>query len=151
MGTISPQYVAGFFDGEGCVGLYRNSGGTKTYRPRARFTNTNRKVLVEIQNKYGGCLYSAKSDKGENFIHRLDISRKDALHKLFEEIREYLVIKDTQVDVLMDYLGGKIDGDKAKVRLRAMKTIDHVLNAELLGYDYIEHKLNNRPELLAAA
>lgn len=151
MGTISPQYVAGFFDGEGCVGLYGNSGGTKTYRPRARFTNTNRKVLLEIQKAYGGCLYSSKSDKGENFIHRLDISRKDSLRKLFGEIREYLVIKDTQADVLIDFLDGKIDGDKARVRLRAMKSIDHVLNAELLGYDYLERKLNNLAELQVAS
>jgi hypothetical protein len=53
--TISPEYLAGFFDGEGCIGI-TVSGKERQVKLRLILVNTDYEFLEEIQRQYGGSL-----------------------------------------------------------------------------------------------
>src|SRR6266581_5281355 len=48
--TLSPEYVAGFFDGEGCVHFFKD----KPHSMEITFSNTHRGVLEDIRTALGG-------------------------------------------------------------------------------------------------
>jgi hypothetical protein len=50
-------YIAGFFDGEGCVRIARQK---KSYRVRVGFTNNDLTLLTWVQSILGGRLYQKK-------------------------------------------------------------------------------------------
>lgn len=54
MGHISKAYVAGLFDGEGCVDICRNR---RYWALRAKITNTDIDTLKRIQAIFGGALH----------------------------------------------------------------------------------------------
>lgn len=55
-------YVAGFFDGEGCVNFTRSRGGSLVIR--ALLTNTNRQILEMISEAFpGGSIIELKHGK----------------------------------------------------------------------------------------
>ena len=58
---VTPEYFAGFFDGEGSVLIYQRRRGARgrfqPYNLRATVTNTNREVLVVFKNAFGGGVY----------------------------------------------------------------------------------------------
>lgn len=56
---VSPEYLAGFMDGEGSLMIARaksTSSDRFHYRARIAVSNTNRAVLRSIQRRYGGIL-----------------------------------------------------------------------------------------------
>jgi hypothetical protein len=64
---MSPEYLAGFFDGEGCIDvqrMYPKEGQGRLYvRPRIRVAQTAscRVVLDELRNRFGGHLSARAS------------------------------------------------------------------------------------------
>lgn len=64
---MSPEYLAGFFDGEGCIDtqrMYPNTTGRKRFycRPRVRvaMADSGRSVIDVLRREYGGHLTSRK-------------------------------------------------------------------------------------------
>lgn len=56
-------YLAGFFDGEGCVGIYpTQTKGGNSYRVEVQVSGTEREPLDEFVNLYGGKVYFTKID-----------------------------------------------------------------------------------------
>ena len=51
MSEVTVEYVAGFFDADGCVSIHDRDGGMND---RLRFTNTNKNILIYIQEKFCG-------------------------------------------------------------------------------------------------
>jgi len=68
---MSPEYLAGFFDGEGCIDvqrMYPKEGQGRLYvRPRIRVAQTAscRVVLDELQKQFGGYV-AHRAHKREN-------------------------------------------------------------------------------------
>ena len=60
---ISDTYIAGFFDGEGSIGIYRNGQGN--FHLRTQLTQnvlpSTEELLVELRNRFGGNLSRMKS------------------------------------------------------------------------------------------
>lgn len=48
---LTKQYMAGFFDGAGCVNMTRSRASVF---PRVLIVNTNREILEQFQRQYGG-------------------------------------------------------------------------------------------------
>ena len=86
-------YVAGFFDGEGCVSFCRVRS---SFYPRVLITNTDLYVLKEIQNKFGGDIRKLVGRK-KNWkqCYMLRICWSSAVDFL-DKISPYLRIKDRQ-------------------------------------------------------
>ena len=97
---ITPQYWAGFFDGEGCISCSRNDKGT--LHVSVSITNTNLSILDALARQYGGKVYfknkystkhsqaySWQTQKYSNFI---------------SDILPFLLIKKEQALLALDFL-----------------------------------------------
>jgi hypothetical protein len=51
------RWLAGFFDGEGCVILASSNGG-RLYYPRLTLAQKDRSILQAVQSKFGGHLHT---------------------------------------------------------------------------------------------
>jgi hypothetical protein len=58
---ISIEYLAGFFDGEGHIGVITTT--KDCYKLHMTLTNTNELILQSIKAEYGGRLYRIKRNK----------------------------------------------------------------------------------------
>lgn len=85
---LSKEYIAGFFDGEGCIG-YKFFTGKTFRRYRVGITNQNRDILVAIQKIYGGKISKKTNLKA---CYELWMYKKEAT-KFLTEIEPYLINK----------------------------------------------------------
>jgi len=104
---LSPKYLAGFIDGEGSLMIARWKSPRYTrvyYKPRVSISNTNREVLEEIQQIYGGILANQPPRKAAwRFAYQL-IWTDGMVGPLLSVIRPYLVTKRIQLGVLEDLI-----------------------------------------------
>lgn len=94
--TKDAIYFAGFFDGEGHVGMY--AGG----RNVVTLTNTDIRPLLRAQTIWGGSITS--QDRSRQFAIR-DLYRwtvyGHAARPFLEDVRPFLLLKGEQVDVYL--------------------------------------------------
>lgn len=61
---LKDEWIAGFFDGEGSIGIYRN--GQRTFHLRTQITQNasaaTKEVLSALQNRFGGNLARMRGD-----------------------------------------------------------------------------------------
>ncbi len=104
---LSPKYLAGFIDGEGSLMIARWKSPQYTrayYKPRVSISNTNREVLEEVQQIYGGILANQPPRKAAwRFAYQL-IWTDGMVGPLLSVIRPFLVIKRIQLGVLEDLI-----------------------------------------------
>lgn len=108
---MSPEYLAGFFDGEGCIDvqrMYPKEGQGRLYvRPRVRVsqTATCRFIIDELHKRYGGSVSHRKHGAGNqrDSISWEFLDRKGMV-KLLSEIIPHLVIKREQAKLAVWWL-----------------------------------------------
>lgn len=98
--SVSDQYIAGLFDGEGTLRISYNG---KQYQLLASLGMTDRRPIDALSNRFGGWI-ETRSNAGTNwkavFIWRA--SSKGAL-LLIEAIGPYLLVKNEQVRVALEF------------------------------------------------
>src|SRR3990167_9987731 len=62
--TTEIAYIAGFFDGEGCILIKHANQGGNSYYVIAHITNTNELILGMVKNLFGGNI--RVQEKGRN-------------------------------------------------------------------------------------
>ncbi len=87
-------YVAGLFDGEGCVNFYYHGKGTIV--PRIFITNTNKELLEDLKNAFGGWVGAHKKHTGWKQGWQWTLSNSKAVAFL-EKIQPWVRIKDKQI------------------------------------------------------
>jgi hypothetical protein len=107
---IDKAYIAGFFDGEGCVGYY-NASQTSSRRPSyfhasVNICNTDPRVIMWIQEVTGiGVSRITKFKDGKRrWAYQWQIGKKADVIDFLSTIRPYLRVKGEQVDVLLIHL-----------------------------------------------
>lgn len=95
---ISLEWLAGFFDGEGYIGIY---GRKRNWRLLAGIAQCNKEILTQIQTQFGGCLYaklrrSVKHNQG----WELRWSSQEAA-TLLKQLFPYLRIKREQAEFVL--------------------------------------------------
>lgn len=110
-------YMAGFFDGEGYVGISSDKPAWKKggvyYRMRVNVTQKDPTVLLNFKNIYGGTL-----TKGNDGVWKWYIDGKKACAFL-SDIMPYLIIKKEQAKLALEFSSlntGKGKSTKAKER-----------------------------------
>jgi len=103
---ITWEYLAGFFDGEGCVN-YANSGSQRTYRIRLTFSQSRKrgyellfkiKAFLEKEKCKLGKIYTSGYIKDiEKQGWQLQITEKNSTKKIMEALLPYLEIKKLEV------------------------------------------------------
>lgn len=82
--TSKIAYIAGFFDGEGCIRIKKANQGGNSYYIIAHLTNTYPKTLKEVKQLFGGSMrvqekgvnkkvynWSITSDEASDFLRTL--------------------------------------------------------------------------------
>lgn len=92
------SYLAGLFDGEGCIGYYFKSK-IKCHVASLAIYNTNTKVMQWIKDKTGyGGIYLNKG--GKHCGWQWQLNSRSQIIEFLKVIRPYLIIKADQVDLL---------------------------------------------------
>lgn len=120
-------WLAGFFDGEGCVQINRTREGN--YRLFVQLSQNRRSILEEVQTEFGGAIYESTRAW---FWHLTGVPAWDFL----QEVRPYLRIKGPQVAVAEEFMatfahtrsGVRVPGEIKLLRSRLHKQI-HDLKA----------------------
>lgn len=107
---ISKEYLAGFFDGEGCIYLgYTSASGTKKKYPSlivtlAQSGEEGLKLLLQIQKNYGGRLHHKKKIKvSHKEAYQLRWRGKNAILFL-DLIGKYLNIKQQKASDVCNFM-----------------------------------------------
>jgi len=106
---LSPQYIAGLFDGEGSIHIEKNLAkpGSKIWRRGYRnncyrlvvaIVNRNLRVLRMLKEEFGGTIMIHKSGFSKKSLpaYQWRITDNRAL-KFLETIKPYVIIKEPQV------------------------------------------------------
>lgn len=99
---IPAQYLAGFIDGEGSIGIYRRQGNEYL---RVVIANTNRDILSEVSIQYGGSVHRMHQRDKHPFwkpCYVLVWTDKAAL-KIVETVYPYLHIKRLQAQLARNF------------------------------------------------
>ena len=111
MANLHLAWLAGFIDGEGTIGLRTRQGRKghkRTYwEPIVALCNTRQDILLLVQQEYGGSLWASDNAPSRPAHHKpcsqLRWTDAEALH-LLEKIRPYLVLKDRQADLVIEFI-----------------------------------------------
>lgn len=98
---LSPEYIAGFFDGEGSIDIrYRTTNGGRydRFELRCAISQVYRKPLDMIQALYGGSV----AERRGGAIHHYVVTGAQA-NALLEAIRPFLVVKADEADVALEF------------------------------------------------
>jgi hypothetical protein len=123
---ITREWLAGFYDGEGCLSLirrFRKDKGYQTFSPQIDLTNTNQEVMEAIVNfleSHEISVYVNKTKKHPKF-HRdngrchkqrmiIRIARMANIRKFLIFIIPHLVLKRQQALLLLEFVNTRAEG-----------------------------------------
>src|SRR5690348_6220371 len=109
------HYMAGLFDGEGCIGIYERSvkhSGTGAVSPYIGLvmtvSNTHKEVIRHIKERCGGVVgfsmrYPRKRDGSlRRTLYRWSAQSKEAPH-ILRQIFPYLIVKRDQAALALEF------------------------------------------------
>lgn len=106
---LEVAYLAGFFDGEGCILIYKNYFKYKNYLPRPSYLVSIELVqkfdvrpLRLFQKTFGGIL-RVKTHKNVSIHSVLSLYSKDEVKKCLETLLPFLVIKKIQARLALKF------------------------------------------------
>jgi hypothetical protein len=111
---ISPEYLAGFWDGEGCfyMGLQKakHPDNPKLY-PKAQVLlsqsgDDGLKLLEAIQAQYGGSIYThlkPGQHRAKKTAYKIWWNKGEAI-QLIHILLPYLILKKTEAETVLQYL-----------------------------------------------
>jgi len=138
---ITPQYLAGFLDGEGCITVYAGTKRDRTHHtPAVRLSNTFLPVLLAIRQQYGGSLYVA-SKKTENRIqaYGLTWSGVNKVRGILEVVKDFCIVKKAEIDFMLNEWLPGITRKPRRIRISDEELLlRQTLTKQLKGLKHIE-------------
>lgn len=88
--TNDVAYIAGFFDGEGCIRIKKASQGGNSYYIWVAITNSNKEILDYVVGIFGGSVKKAERTPNKTIYHLLITSSEatDMLKTILGFLRE---------------------------------------------------------------
>lgn len=130
---MSPEYLAGFFDGEGCIDcqrMYPTQGRARFYvRPRVRIAqaNSGRMVLEALHQEFGGSILERKSQKPtQQASASWEFLDKEGIRALLVTMLPYLTIKREQAKLVVWWLenaSGRYGGRGIRPNIEAARKL----------------------------
>lgn len=141
-------YLAGFFDGEGCVGYYKRADKSCkfSYVSLVALSQTDFRPILWVSEKVGFGSVITKNGK-KHIEHQWTTNKRQHVHEFLEAILPYLILKKEQAEILLAHL--QVEGfepfkkgsvtsevvarrDEVYLKLRALKTSNMLpLTAEI--------------------
>lgn len=105
---LDMAYLAGFFDGEGHVGIYERSdkqnGGS--FRLEVGVTQCDPRPLYRFQEYFGGAVRLARPQKGTvKDLHVWRLSTLDEKEKFLSAMDQWCRVKSSQVGLALEFIG----------------------------------------------
>lgn len=108
--NLSNEYVAGFFDADGSIGVYARRGrGGQNYQVNVAIANSGKHgeiICQHLKDKYGGTVTFRKSKKEDTqrpiFWWRL--TGGNVIEKFILDILEFSIIKKDQLGLSLQYI-----------------------------------------------
>jgi len=96
-------YIAGLFDGEGSVAIYRENSRLKynSFLYMATITNTNREVLDYVQHLLGGSITTEDRTPIKNKTCHRWVLKSDKACEFFHMVHEFSIIKKRELEIAM--------------------------------------------------
>lgn len=114
-------YIAGLFDGEGSINIFRkqNKSGSNSYYLEITITNTDFPVLNWLQSVLGGRVDKTSNVKLQSSrpLRRWRASCKDA-HRILLVLLPYLRVKKIQAELAIEFQAAvalKVRGQKSSL------------------------------------
>ncbi len=98
-------WAAGFFDGEGSVGLFRARMGGKVMTLRIRVGQRTREPLERFVLLWGGNIWHRKANDHQSEFYEWSKNSRPGYEALIE-MEPYLVVKLPHVRVARDFMSG---------------------------------------------
>lgn len=125
---LSPQFAAGFFDGEGSVIITRqlNPGYNPSHNVRVHITQRRGAILEYFVEKWGGGLYETKrASTGRTYIEWV-LSKRELVREFLSAIRPFSFVKRDEIVSALDFIDRRDelsfqDRDEAKENLAKLK------------------------------
>ena len=140
--TTEIAYIAGFFDGEGCVRIKQSNQGGNSYYVIAHITNTNPIILKKVQELFGG--NTRLQEKGRNKpVYNWYITSSEA-NDFLKTLQPFLIEKKSQAELGINFHENKekmTPKDKEKTYKKMMS-----MKKEIIGNIYENANLLNDNE-----
>jgi len=156
---LSPQYLAGLFDGEGCVSL-TVSGKSRRVIVRVSIVNTDENILNLLKNQLGGMMASRQNpDHPDWKMFRSITWGNNTAEHFLKLIEPYSIIKSRQIKLALEFLefkkqkeGRFVDGltprkDNPKCLRFVRKLAPEVIIREQ-QYKNMMHDLNRKGQVV---
>ncbi len=134
---ISKKYIAGFFDGEGCISTIESFLVTKYVKyPRVQLqisvTNTCEGILQEISEIYGGLVRPQNTLPNRTQCYSWTLTGKQQMRKFLEDILQYLYIKRNEALLALEFIETLREENLGSVGLDAgIHTLRHEIHLKL--------------------
>jgi len=102
---MKEEYLAGFFDGEGCITLTKcgiSKTGVQKYRVEIQVTNTVKTPLIEYEKLFGGSIHKQVRDHPLRDCYKWTVTNKKA-HKFLSTMIPYLIIKKDEALIALEW------------------------------------------------
>lgn len=108
MNKLTAEYLAGFFDGEGCVYISKHKGKKNNpyYAVRLTIANTYKPVIDLIEEAFDGFTQRTSAEKSDNqrSAFACEIYRKDKIKEFIKMILPYTIVKKEQLIMALEFL-----------------------------------------------
>lgn len=110
-GPLSNQYVAGLFDGEGCITttLEYIKGKYDIYpriRMQVQIANQDTQIMDLLMEWFGGgCIDKHGGDSRRNPCYAWRISGKASMLRFLNYVKDSVIIKKPQVELALEFCG----------------------------------------------
>ena len=107
---ITKDYIAGFVDGEGYIGLIKKTSSKVTlghyYKPCVKIAQkeSNRHILDLLKAMYGGHISKSRQHANTNTSVMWEISNRPIVKKFLEDLKGKLILKDENLRLILKYI-----------------------------------------------
>lgn len=104
-------YIAGFFDGEGCIGVYKSMSKQRgkmyqVYFTRMHMSQRDPAIILWLHETLGG---SVRKQGTTHEVYVWCVDNGEHISAVLSIIRPYLRIKGEQADTMIDYIRDRSD------------------------------------------
>lgn len=110
---INYAYIAGLFDGEGCISIYQSK---KTYTVSVAIEMRDPQAIKFISNLTGVNWTTIKREGEQNLMYYIRFSNLNRAYKFLSSIYPYLKVKKTQARIALSMMRYKKDSSNICIK-----------------------------------
>lgn len=149
--NLTPDYIAGFLDGEGCIQIVKQRKSDRlswSYRLSVEVTHTYEPIVQALHKRYGGVFGQYKPNalrrKRAYYWHATGTRAKVVL----EEVAPLLLEKQPQAHLALEFLaaqtpntkiGSRVTDEENALRERYYLALREAKLQPAAGYSLVEH------------